>query len=84
MNREEEMILNDLKDEIKILNSNTLYLCKHVTSSEVRLQNIEDNMKVNDESTILCMNKVNKIEGRLMGATAFIAIIISCIMSVLV
>ena len=82
-NREEEMILDDLRDGIKILNANTLYLCKHVTSSEERLRSIEDNMKLNDTSTSLCMSKVNKIEGKLMGASMFIAIVISLIISTL-
>ena len=84
MNTSEEMILDDLREDIKILNKNTLYLCKHVTSSEVRLENIERAMIINDANTDLYGKQISELKGKLMGASMFIAIAVSCIMSVLI
>lgn len=84
MDEAEKMILNDLNDDIKILNKNTLYLCRHVTSTESRLESIEKAMKINDESTDLYGKQISEIKGKLIGASAFIAVTVSCIISVLV
>lgn len=84
MDEAEKMILEDLNSDIKILNKNTLYLCRHVTSTESRLENIENAMKINDENTDLYGKQISEIKGKLIGVSAFIAITISCIISVLV
>ena len=84
MNNSEEMILDDLRDDIKILNKNMLYLCKHTTSSEVRLENIERAMIINDTNTNTYGKQISEIKGKLMGASMFIAIAVSCVMSILI
>lgn len=82
MDEAEKMILEALTSDINTLNKNTLYLCRHVTSTESRLESIEKAMKINDSNTTEYGNKINKIEGKLLGASTFIAIIVSLVMGV--
>lgn len=84
MEDSEKMILDDLREDIKILNKNTLYLCRHVTSTEARLENIERAMVINDKHTDLYGKQISELKGKLMGASLFIAIAVSCVMSFLV
>ena len=80
----EKMLLKNLSDDIKTTNKNILYLCKKCSSTDSRLKNIEDVMKLNDRDTAICLNKINKIEGKFIVISMIIAVCVSGVMSVLV
>jgi hypothetical protein len=79
----EKMIFKDLNSNIKILNKNTLYLCRHVSSTEARLKNIENAMKINDVNTNIYGKQISEIKGKLIVISIFITIIISCIINLI-
>ena len=87
----ERMLLENLSDDIKTtnndikgMNKNILYLCRKCSSTDSRLKNIEDLMKLNDRDTAICLNKINKVEGKFIVASMIIAVLVSGVMSILV
>lgn len=84
MDTAEKMILEDLRQETKTINRNILYLCTKCASTDTRLKNIEENMLINDKNTEICLNKVNRVEGKIIGVCLLITITLSSFIGVLV
>ena len=91
MDRNVELILENMssdmrrmRDDTKDLSKNVLFLCQNSAFTYWRLKNIEDNMVINNKETDLAMNKISKIEGKLIGISAFVAITISGLINIFI
>ena len=84
MNREEEMILENMQSELKTINKNILYLCRHSANTEARIESIETCVIQHTKDLNSFQRRVSMIEGKLVAGCTFIAIIISLIMNLIV
>lgn len=83
MDEAEKMILEDLRSEIKTINKNILYLCKHTTNSESRLENIERSVIIYDKNTNSHSKQISELKGKFIGASMFVTIVISSVISII-
>ena len=91
MDKSIELILTNMASDMKRMRDDTkdsakniLYLCQKSACTDVRLGNIEKNMEINDKETDLAGKQISKIEGKLIGLSAFIAITISTLINIFI
>lgn len=84
MDDAEKMLLKDIQSDIQTLNKNTLYLCRHTACADQQLKSIEENLNKNNVDLSTFQKRISQIEGKIMAGSALLAVIVSCVMSVLV
>ena len=71
-----------MRDDTNNINKNILYLCRHSVCSENRLENIEKILDQHNIDLRIYQRKVNRLEGKLLGFSAFIAIGVSLLIQI--
>lgn len=84
MDDAEKMILEKMNFEIQQMNKNILYLCSRTGSQDQQLRNIETSLQVNCDEITIYKKRLNLLEGKLLGGSTIIAIIVSYAMSTLI
>ncbi len=72
-----------MRDDTCDINKNILYLCRHTVKTETRLEDIEKILGQHNVDLGIYQRKVNRLEGKLLGFSAFIAIGISLFIQII-
>ena len=77
MDGSEKMLLENLRDDIKTLNKNVIYLCSKSSCNETRLKNIERVINDNDDRLVVCENKITKINTKIAMVAGIISVFVA-------